>query len=116
MKMVYFACKKVDLEELYRCSFGISRTEYRILMTLLKNSEPKSVEQLAIDFRKDRTTIQKAIQHLVKKKLVSRRQFNLQNGGYTYYYFVKDKDKIKKDLQNIIKNWYVSVLEAVKNT
>jgi len=72
-----------------------------------------SVEELVRIFRKDRTTIQKALQNLFKKKLVKRRQMNLENGGYAYYYFVQDKDEIKQKVKKIVTDWYRAVITEV---
>jgi predicted transcriptional regulator len=108
--MIYFACKQVNLDEIIKCSFGISKTEYNILMELTKSDGPLSVEEIVKVFKKDRTTIQKALQNLFKKKLVKRRQINLEKGGYAYYYFVEDKEEIKKKVKKIVAEWHKAVI------
>ena len=46
-----------------------------------------------------------SIKNLYKKKLVSRGQTNLSGGGYEFFYFVKDKNKIKNEVKSILNNW-----------
>ncbi|HOI19035.1 MAG TPA: helix-turn-helix domain-containing protein [Candidatus Woesearchaeota archaeon] len=111
--MLYFACKKIDFSELVRCSFQISKTEYKILKKLMSRKTPMTVSEIAQQFDKERTTIQKAVQNLHDKKLIDRRQINLNNGGYIYYYLVKDKDQIKKRIKDIVTGWYKSVISSI---
>jgi len=112
--MLYFACKKIDFSDLVRCSFRISKTEYKILKKLMSRKTPMSVSELSEQFEKERTTIQKAVQNLHSKKIIDRRQMNLNNGGYIYYYLIKDKDQIKKKIKEIVSIWYKSVISAIE--
>jgi len=93
-----FACKRFPIDQVLRCSFGLSNSEFVILKALLSKGE-RSVEELAELLGKDRTTMQRAIKPLVEKGLVRRRQYNLDSGGYQYYYLPQDKDAIKAKIQ-----------------
>ena len=89
-----FACKSFPIAQVLRCSFGLTATEFAVLRLLL-NGE-RSVEELAKQLGKDRTTIQRAISPLVEKGLVTRRQYNLEGGGYQYYYRAAERETIKR--------------------
>ncbi len=90
---VQFACKRFPIEQVLRCSFGLSTTEYRVLKQLMGGE--RSIEELSSILGKDRTTIQRAIKPLIEKGLVRRRQYNLEGGGYQFYYTAIDKERIK---------------------
>ena len=111
--MITFACKKIKKEELIRCSFDLNKTQYNILMFLLKKNKRYSVIEIAKKNKLDRTTVQKAIKVLLKKGLVRRFQKNLTKGGYMYLYEVSRKDEIKKEMKRIISNWYNVVLNEI---
>lgn len=111
--MIYFACNNIDVEELIRCSFSISKTEYKIFKELTNTREKYSIEQLSRLFKKNRTTIQKAVKNLVQKNLVQRRQVNLDKGGYIYYYFVDDPERMKRRIKEIIEHWYNSAMKEI---
>jgi predicted transcriptional regulator len=111
--MISFACKPIELSEIFQCGYGISRTEYKVLDFLMLQGKMLSVKEIASKLRKERTTIQKSIKALVDKKLVKRKQMNLSSGGYVYTYGVEDKEKIKKELSGMLKSWSESVAFAI---
>jgi predicted transcriptional regulator len=113
--MFNFACKNISMEEIVRCSFKINKTEYKVLYQLLKAKNELTINEIARELKKNRTTVQKGIKGLIEKKLISRRQMNLDNGGYIYVYKADDKEKIKNDLLSIINKWKESVDIAIKN-
>ena len=111
---ISFACKIIQIEDIIRCSFDINKTQYETLIFLGKLDKPLTISEIASQLHKDRTTIQKAVKVLFDKQLLMRRQMNLDNGGYTYYYTVKDRKKIKKQILGLIDSWSESAKRAVK--
>jgi len=94
---ISFACKRIQINQILRCSFGLSAAEFETLRALLKRGE-STVEELASALNKDRTTVQRATKPLLAKGLVKRRQYNLESGGYQYSYSPADKDMIKREI------------------
>ncbi len=111
--MITFACKKIKQEELIRCSFNLNKTEYNVLMFMLKRKNQNTVSQIARAMKLERTTIQKAIKNLVNKGLAKRTQRNLPKGGYIFLYEIYNKDKIKSEIKKIVRKWYKTVEEAI---
>jgi len=108
-----FACKRFPIDQVLRCSFGLSQPEFTILKILLSKGE-KSVEELAELLEKDRTTVQRAIKPLLAKGLVKRRQYNLESGGYQYYYQPQDKEAVKKRIQEHFDHFSRTVREEIE--
>jgi len=104
--MITFACKKIEHEELIRCSFNLNKTEYNVLMSFLKKKEVCTISEIAKTMKLERTTIQKAIKGLVNKKLVRRLQRNLPKGGYVFLYKVNNKQEIKNKMKSVVHKWY----------
>ncbi len=111
--MIDFACRKIDLEEIFICTFSINRTAYRILRVLSRSRKALTIEEISKLLNKDRTTIQKTIKQLLEKDLIERKQLNKSKGGYVYYYYVKNKEEIKKRVKNIIGEWTKNVDRAL---
>ena len=107
--MITFSCKKITREELLRCSFNLNRTEYNVLSFMLGNGNVHKISRISKAMGLERTTIQKAIKGLVSRGLVRRLQKNLPRGGYIFLYNVKNKDKIKHNIKEIIYEWYKGV-------
>lgn len=96
MSTINFACKKISIEQILRCGFGLNKTEYKILKYLLNTESEAEIEDIAKSIKKDRTTTQRAIKKLVESSLVFRRQINLSPGGFRFVYSVKNKADVKK--------------------
>ena len=116
MITINFACKRMPINRILRCSFGVSKTEIDIIMMLIR--EGKQLDTLAImkKIGKDKTTIQRAMKSLSEKELVHRKQINLDKGGYVYNYHAVSKkhikeriyesfDNFKKSIENEIERW-----------
>ncbi len=113
MSNISFACKKIDLADLIKCSFDLNKTEYALFMFLLEQKEELCASTLGSMMSKDRTTVQKAIKKLVEKDLVEKHQANLDNGGYTFMYTIKDKEFIRKTILSIVEGWYGGVVKTI---
>lgn len=113
MSFINFACKKVSIESIIRCSFGINKTEYKILKFLLTTDEV-DVIQISKNIKKDRTTVQRSIKKLLNLNLIIRRQVNIAEGGFLFYYKIKDKDEIKKIIYDNFANWKSLVEKELK--
>jgi len=107
--MVSFACKKVDLKDILKCSFSLNKSEYNLLVYLLDKDNAMTANQVAGKLGLDRTTIQKAIKSLLGKGLVNRMQENLPRGSYVFKYSAKPKDEIKRDVKIMIVKWCQNV-------
>ena len=112
--MISFACKTVDLKDIITCSFDLNKTEYELLMFLVKQEEPLTISDIAGKTGFERSTVQKAISKLLTKEVVERRQLNLKGGGYRFIYQVEDKEALKERMRSIVDGWHRNVLEAVK--
>ncbi|MFB6076357.1 MAG: helix-turn-helix domain-containing protein [Candidatus Aenigmatarchaeota archaeon] len=111
--MINFACKNIEPKELIKCSFQIKESEYEVLLHLLEGKE-ESVKTITDSLKLERSTVQKALQNLVNKELVKKRQRNLENGGYMYVYKSKDKEKIKKEITNLMKKWVNKAKKTIR--
>jgi len=111
---INFACKTIKIEELIKCSFSLTKTEYNVLIYLLKsNSLP--ITKLSSKLKLERTSIQKSITNLMEKDLVTRKKIILEKGGYTFLYQSKNKNLIKKQIISLIESWSKSAKKQIRN-
>lgn len=113
--MISFACKEIEIKDLIKCSFDLSKTDYVIFEFLIRSEGDFSVRQLAEKLDFERSSVQKSIKDLTKRNLVIRRQLNLDQGGYKFYYSINNKDDIKKRIENIIDGWHKKVKDAISS-
>ncbi|MBU1854349.1 MAG: MarR family transcriptional regulator [Nanoarchaeota archaeon] len=113
--MISFACKEIQLKDIIKCSFDLKKTDYIIFNFLMNSDSELSITDIAKKLKLERSGVQKAIQNLVVRELVLRRQVNLDNGGYQFFYSIKNKDEIKSRVEKIIDSWQRKAKEAVKD-
>ena len=103
--MIDFACKQFDLEEIVKCSFGLTKSEYKLLRYLMNHKKQFTTQELSKVIGLDKSTVQRGVKNLHSKKLVSRGQINQSVGGYIFLYRVKDVDFLRERISDIIDGW-----------
>ena len=115
IKMIDFACKKFDLNEVIRCSLGFTKTEFAIMRYFVSNPGKEfTAKEISIIFNIGFSTSQKAINRINKSGLMKRSQRNLGKGGYVFVYSIKDKLVLEKKILGIIHNWMKNVEAGLK--
>jgi predicted transcriptional regulator len=103
--MIDFACKKFDIEEVVKCSLGLSKSEFRLLKFFMENKKEFTTDELAKILKLDKSTIQRSVKKLHQKNLVTRGQINQSIGGYLFTYRIKDKQNIRKLVLDTVESW-----------
>ncbi len=111
--MIDFACKKFDLDEVIKCSLGLSKSEFKIVKILIKSDKELSSLRIAESSKLDLSSVQRSLKKLNEKSLISRSQKNLSGGGYKYFYSIKNKSLIREKIKGILENWSTRVEEAL---
>ena len=94
--MIDFACKKFDLEEVVKCSLGLSKSEFKLLKFLIENDKEFTTEKLSEKLKLDKSTIQRAVKKMHEKGLIRRGQINQSVGGYVFLYRIKIRARSEK--------------------
>ena len=103
--MIDFACKKFDLDEVIKCVLGLSKSEFRLLKFLSEQDTRFTTEELSKKLKLDKSTIQRSVKKLHERNLVIRSQINQTVGGYIFLYKIKNKENIKKIVNETLDNW-----------
>lgn len=112
--MISFACEKISIDELIKCSFDLNKTSYQLMLFLLKKHKYLTINEIAEELGLDRTTVQKAIGSLLEKNIVQKKQLNLEKGGYVYIYVIDGKDEIKKKMISLLETWHRDAVREIK--
>jgi len=110
-----FACKQVNLDEVVKCSLGLTRAEYKVFKKYLRLKKEITLAELSEKTGLDRTTVQKASLKLIEKGLLSRFQHNRPRGGYEFLYKIKDKEEIRNKARSIVRAWWEIVDQGLNS-
>lgn len=106
--MIDFACKEFDLDEVIKCVLGLSKSEFRLLKFLSSQDTKFTTEELSRKLKLDKSTIQRSVKKLHEKDLVTRSQINKTIGGYVFLYKIKNKENIRKIVNETLDNWVMT--------
>ena len=104
--MISFTCKGFDIQEVVKCTFDLSKSEFNLLNFLMSKNRDFTTKELSEELKLDKSTIQRSIKKLHEKKLVFRGQTNQSVGGYLFYYRIRDKDEIRKMIHKTVQGWF----------
>jgi predicted transcriptional regulator len=104
-----FACKQIDIDEVVKCSLGLTRAEYRVFKRYMALKNEVTLSALSKKTGLDRTTVQKASLKLVEKGLLFRSQRNRPRGGYEFLYSIAGRSEIRSKVRDIVRSWWESV-------
>lgn len=109
-----FACKKIDIEEVIKCSLGLTKAELLIMKTTMKQNEEADSQKIAQQTNLDLSTVQKAVKKLHEKGILIKDQKNLEKGGYIFLYRRNSKEQIRSKIKEIVRNWFKEVENEIE--
>lgn len=113
--MIDFACKRFDLNEIIKCSLGLSKADHKLMIYFTQKEEQwLTTVNVAKDLKLNLSTIQRCVKTLYEKEILDRAQENLNGGGYTFIYKIKNKKELRKKIKNIVDNWTKKVDSALE--
>ena len=92
--------------DLLCCAFGLRNSELDVYFELI--SGPKTVEQIAERIKRDRSTVQRVLNKLHSKGLVTRNTHKIQRGGYYYEYSAEDTEVVRNEILAQLEEWYTA--------
>jgi len=113
-------------EQLFNCILGLNKTESQVFGYILNNKDVTTLE-IANAMKMDRSSIQRAIQDLIRLKLIIRKSMsmkeytnikaiqNVKSQGYLYVYNTKNMESIKNQFKKLLNKWYNSMLSYIEN-
>jgi len=111
--MIDFACKKLNIEEIIKCSLGLTKAEQTLLKHMLKKQKEYTSEKLNEETSLELSTVQRSLKNLHMKKLIDRSQKNLEHGGYVFCYKSRPREELRKMMQSIVTVWVANVDKAL---
>ena len=112
--------------KLFKCILGLNVIEANVFSYLLKHDNATTMELTNV-FKKDRSSIQRAVMLLsdldiVEKRSMSLKEFTAKSGegeanrrGYLYVYSAKNLEIIKDQLHGLLDKWYKSMSGYIDN-
>ena len=96
---------------IFECLFGLRPIHVQIYFFTTEG--PKTIKEIAQHVNRDRTTVVRLLQRLMKMGLVMRKEEKLNNGGIRYTYVGVSEEKLKQQLKDVVREVEKAINEFI---
>lgn len=100
-------------EGLLECFHGLKQLDRTCFEVLTESGEPLTVDEIAAEVDRERSTVYRSIQRLMQTGFVQKEQINYDDGGYYHVYYPTDPDEIADDMQRTLNDWYAKMGQLI---
>jgi len=93
--------------------FDLNKLDIEIYQ-ILKKIKKTRPQTLSKKLSRERSTIYRSLQKLNKVGLCTKKTNKIKTGGYYYTYEINNSEKIKKNLEHCIENWYKKMKDTLQ--
>ena len=101
--------RDMQCEGLLECIHGLTGLDRQVFEALTASAEPLTVDEVAAQVDRERSTAYRSIQRLQGAGFVQKEQVNYEQGGYYHVYRPADPDEIADDMQRMLNDWYAKI-------
>jgi predicted transcriptional regulator len=103
----------MECEGLLECIHGLKELDREIFTVLSEHAEPLTVDEIAAEVDRERSTAYRSVQRLVTSGFVQKEQVNYDHGGYYHVFSPTDPDEIADDMQRMLNDWYAKMGQLI---
>lgn len=103
---------EASCRDIVKCIYGLSDFELVVYRKLVKQG-PLKADDLAPVFKKDRSTVYRALQKLVASGLAFRDTKSIERGGYYHVYSAVSPEQLKQRLHKCADDWFENMNVAI---
>jgi len=103
----------MQCEGLLECIHGLKGLDKEIFKLLTDRSEPLTVDEIADEVDRERSTAYRSVQRLLQSGFVQKDQINYDQGGYYHVFRPTDPDEIADDMQRMLNDWYAKMGQLI---
>ena len=103
----------MECEGLLECIHGLKNLDKEIFLLLTEQAQPLTVDEIAEQVDRERSTAYRSVQRLVTSGFVQKEQVNYDQGGYYHVFRPTDPDEIADDMQRMLNDWYAKMGQLI---
>ncbi len=106
--------RDMECEGLLECFHGLKQLDKEVFQTLVNTEEPLTVDEIAEDVDRERSTAYRAVQRLLQAGFIQKEQVNYDQGGYYHVFKPSDPSKIADNMQRLLNDWYAKMGQLIQ--
>ena len=111
--MSEYLTRDMQCEGLLECIHGLKELDREIFVLLTEQSEPLTVDEIAEQVDRERSTAYRSVQRLVESGFVRKEQVNYDHGGYYHVFYPTDPDEVADEMQRLLNDWYAKMGQLI---
>ena len=104
----------MECEGLLECFHGLKELDREVYRSLVETDERLTVDEIAEDVDRERSTAYRSVQRLLQSGLVQKEQVNYEQGGYYHVYRPVDAEEVTEDMQRMLNDWYAKMGQLIQ--
>ncbi|ELY50185.1 helix-turn-helix domain-containing protein [Natronolimnohabitans innermongolicus] len=105
--------QEMACEELLECLHGLKSLDRECYDAIVASETPLTVDDVADRIGRERSTAYRSIQRLLEHGLLEKGQINYEQGGYYHVYYPADPERIARDMQRVLNDWYATMGQLI---
>jgi predicted transcriptional regulator len=103
----------MECEGLLECFHDLKELDKEIFQLLSDYEEPLTVDEIADEVDRERTTAYRSVQRLLQAGFIQKEQVNYEQGGYYHVYRPRDGEEVAQEMQRTLNEWYAQMGQLI---
>jgi len=105
--------RDMQCEGLLECFHDLKAIDRDIFQVLQETEEPLTVDEIADQVDRERSTAYRAVQRLLQAGFIQKEQVNYEQGGYYHVYESRSAEEITNEMQRLLNDWYAKMGQLI---
>lgn len=111
--MAEYLRRDMECEGLLECVHGLTDLDRECYRVLVETDEPLNVDEVSEKVDRERSTVYRSIQRLMRAGFVRKDQVNYEDGGYYYVYYPADVEEVTDEMRKVLNEWYATIGQLI---
>jgi predicted transcriptional regulator len=105
--------RDLECESLLDCFHGLNELDRRVFGLLVAADGPLTVDELAAEVDRERTTAYRSLRRLTEAGVVEKEQRSFESGSYYHVFSPADPDEVADAMQRLLNDWYAEMGQLI---
>ena len=111
--MADYLRRDMRCEGLLECVHGLTDLDRECYRVLVEADRPLKVDDVSEEVDRERSTVYRSIQRLMRADFVRKDQVNYDEGGYYYVYYPADIEEVTDEMRRMLNEWYATMGQLI---
>lgn len=111
--MTEMLARDLECEHLLECFHGLNDLDRDVFELLVAADGPMTVDEVAAEIDRERTSAYRSVQRLVEAGVVVQRKRSFDSGSYCHVFAPADPDEVADEMRRLLNDWYATMGQLI---